>query len=51
MAQFEVDIKVIVEADDESEAYAVAEAVAQNMVCGSIIDVEMGDVADLSMAG
>ena len=51
MAKFEVDITVIVEADDDNEAYAVAEATAQNMVCGSILEVVMGGVADLGMAG
>ena len=51
MARYEVDIKVIVEADDDNEAYAVAEATAQNMVCGSILEVVMGGVADLGMAG
>lgn len=50
MAKFEVDITVIVEADDDNEAYAVAEATAQNMVCGSILEVKMGGVADLEMA-
>jgi hypothetical protein len=51
MARFEVDITVIVEADDDNEAYAVAEATAQNMVCGSITEVKMGGVVDLSMTG
>lgn len=51
MARFEVDITVIVEADDDTEAYAVAEATAQNMVCGSITEVKMGGVVDLNMTG
>lgn len=50
MARFEVDVKIIVEADDDSEAYHVAASAAENLVCGSIIEVEMGGVADLSMA-
>ena len=51
MAQFEVTVTFIVEADDDCEAYAVAEATAQNTVCGSILEVVMGGVTDLSMAG
>ena len=51
MARYEVDIKVIVEADSDSDAYAIAEATAQNMVSGDILEVEMGGVVDLSMAG
>jgi len=50
MPRFEVDIKLIVEADDDNEAYAMAEATAQNMVCGSILEVKMGGVVDLGMA-
>lgn len=50
MARFEVDIKLIVEADDDNEAYAMAEATAQNMVCGAVLEVEMGSVVDLGMA-
>lgn len=50
MAKFEVDITVIVEADDDTEAYAMAEATAQNLVCGSILEVKMGGVVDLEMA-
>ena len=50
MARFEVDIKVIVEADDDTDAYAMAEATAHNMVCGAILEVEMGGVTDLKMA-
>jgi hypothetical protein len=50
MARFEVDIKLIVEADDDNEAYAMAEATAQNMVCGAVLEVEMGGVTDLGMA-
>lgn len=51
MARYEVDIKLIVEADDDCDAYMMAESAAQNMVCGDILEVVMGGVADLSAAG
>jgi hypothetical protein len=50
MARFEVDVTLVVEADDDNEAYAMAEATAQNLVCGAVIEVKMGGVVDLSMA-
>lgn len=50
MSRFEVSVTLVVEADDDSEAYHVAQAAVDNMAGGSIVDYEMGGVTDLSMA-
>lgn len=50
MPRFEVDITVTVTGDNDNEARAVAEAAAQNMVCGSILEVQVFDVVALDGA-
>lgn len=49
MARFEVDVKMIVEADDDMEAFHVAASAIENLVCGSITDATVEAATDLSM--
>ena len=50
MARFEIDVKMIVEADDSEEAFSMAESAVQNMVCGEIVEAWVDGVTDLGMA-
>ena len=50
MARFEIDVKMIVEADDEGEAGSMATSAVQNMVCGEIVEAWVDSVTELSMA-
>lgn len=49
MKKFEVDVKMIVEADDDTEAYHMVSAAVENLVCGDIINATVDAVTDLSM--
>lgn len=51
MARYEVDVKVIVEADDDMEVYHMVSAAIENLVCGDIVDAFVDSVTDLSMEG
>lgn len=51
MARFEIDVKMIVEADDEEQAFSMAEYALQNMVTGDILEAEVDGVTDLTMEG
>jgi hypothetical protein len=44
MAQFDVMVKLVVEADSETDAYLCAEGAAENMVCGAIMDANVHSV-------
>lgn len=49
MARFEVDVKMIVEADDDSEAYHIAAAALDNLTGGYIKNTTVDGVTDLVM--
>lgn len=49
MARFEVDVKMIVEADDDYEAYHMVSAAVENLVCGDILEATVDAVTDLIM--
>ena len=46
MRQFEVTVKMIVNAKDDFEAFAVAATMAEDLVCGQVVDVKMGSVVE-----
>lgn len=49
MPQFEVDVKLVVNADDPEEAFTMAEYAVKNMVCGEIVDAYADGVVSLDM--
>lgn len=46
MRQFEVNVKMIVNASDDFEAFIVAQTMAEHMVCGQVVEVKMGSVTE-----
>ena len=46
MAQFKVTVELIVNADDDMEAYHMAASVAENIVCGDIANATVGSVEE-----
>jgi hypothetical protein len=44
MAKFEVKIVMIVEADNEQDAFYVSESAVENLVCGDIVDASVDSV-------
>ena len=45
MAKFQVQVTMIVEADDDSEAWTMAEAVLDNLTQGNILACEVDEVS------
>ena len=44
MAQFDVMVKLVVEADDETDAFLRVEGAAESMVSGAILDADVQSV-------
>lgn len=48
MAKFEVSVTLVIEAEDDCEAYYMAKSAMDNMIYGSILAVDVGGVNDLT---